>query len=243
MALIDERFERGFEKMAAIRAEMRAGFADMRAEISGVRGDLSGVRADISAVRADLSATQRQMIQIVAGLAIALLGVLTAAIAAGLAQGGELAAACRGASGNAVGERGPAVFAAVTEETGRLLGAQTSNLMCLSWKAVRAALFGHDGLESHACADRCGPRGAHPGGTRPPGGLSRVDLHWRRGSRSHPHPEGSPLEHLPIPDGASPGLPAPLGAASLWSRQRSPTPPSPRPRADLRRPRYREYPP
>ncbi len=83
MALIDERFERGFEEMAAMRAEMRAGFADMRAEISGVRGDLSGVRADISAVRADLSATQRQMIQIVAGLAIALLGVLTAAIAAG----------------------------------------------------------------------------------------------------------------------------------------------------------------
>jgi hypothetical protein len=57
--VIDERFERGFEEMRAMRAEMHAGFA--------------GVRADISAL-------QRQLTHIFAGFAITLLGVLAAGI-------------------------------------------------------------------------------------------------------------------------------------------------------------------
>ncbi len=56
MAVIDERFERGFE-------EMRAGFAE---------------------VRADISALQRLITQILAGFAITLLGVVAAGIVAAL---------------------------------------------------------------------------------------------------------------------------------------------------------------
>ena len=60
MAVIDERFERGLEEMRAMRQEMHAGFM---------------------ALRGDLSAFQRQVTNILAGFAIALLGVLTAAAA------------------------------------------------------------------------------------------------------------------------------------------------------------------
>ena len=60
MAVIDERFERGFEEMRAMREEMHAGFA---------------------ALRSDLSALQRQITHILAGLAIALLGVIAAGMA------------------------------------------------------------------------------------------------------------------------------------------------------------------
>jgi len=73
MAVIDERFERGFEEMRAMREEMRAGFAELRGEIAGVRGDLA--------------AFQRQMMRIRAGFAIALLSVVAAGIAAAITAG------------------------------------------------------------------------------------------------------------------------------------------------------------
>ena len=68
MALIDERFERAFEEMRAMREEMRAGFV--------------GLRGEIAHVRSDLSAWQRQITHILAGFAIALLGIVAAGIAA-----------------------------------------------------------------------------------------------------------------------------------------------------------------
>jgi hypothetical protein len=70
MAVIDERFERAFEEMGAMREEMRAGFVSLRGEIAEVRGDLS--------------AFQRQVTHILAGFAIALLGVVAAGVAAAI---------------------------------------------------------------------------------------------------------------------------------------------------------------
>lgn len=66
-SVIDERFERGFGEMREMREEMRAGFVGLRGEIAEIRGDLS--------------AFQRQVTHIVAGFAIALLGVVAAAVA------------------------------------------------------------------------------------------------------------------------------------------------------------------
>jgi hypothetical protein len=63
MAVVDERFERGFEEMRAMREEMHAGFA---------------------ALRGDLSAFQRQVTHILAGFAITLLGVVAAGVAAAI---------------------------------------------------------------------------------------------------------------------------------------------------------------
>jgi hypothetical protein len=59
--VVDERLERAFEEMRAMREEMHAGFA---------------------ALRSDLSAVQRQVTHILAGFAIALLGVIAAGMAA-----------------------------------------------------------------------------------------------------------------------------------------------------------------
>jgi ATP/maltotriose-dependent transcriptional regulator MalT len=70
MVVIDERFERGFEEMRAMREDMHAGFAALRGEMAHVRGDLS--------------AFQRQVTQILAGFAITLLGVVAAGVAAAI---------------------------------------------------------------------------------------------------------------------------------------------------------------
>ena len=68
MGTIDDKFDRRFSEMHALREETRAGFADLR--------------GDIADVRRDLSASQRQLNLIVAGFAFALLGLLGAFVAA-----------------------------------------------------------------------------------------------------------------------------------------------------------------
>ena len=70
MAVIDERSERGFDEMRALRAEMHAGFAQ--------------VHTEFAQMRADMSALQRQIMHIFAGFAIALLGVVGAGVVATL---------------------------------------------------------------------------------------------------------------------------------------------------------------
>jgi uncharacterized coiled-coil DUF342 family protein len=75
--VIDERFERGFEEMRALRAEMHAGFAQ-------VHTDFAQVHTEFAQMRADMSALQRQMMHIFAGFAITLLGVVGAGIVATL---------------------------------------------------------------------------------------------------------------------------------------------------------------
>jgi hypothetical protein len=60
-------------ELGLVRTEMRDGFRDLRAEIGGVR-------AEMIALRADFVAMQRQLIQIVWGFAIAMLGAVVALI-------------------------------------------------------------------------------------------------------------------------------------------------------------------
>jgi hypothetical protein len=60
MTAMDEKFERQFDELRALREEMRAGFAELRA---------------------DLSAFQRQVTFIVGGFAVGLLGLLGAWLA------------------------------------------------------------------------------------------------------------------------------------------------------------------
>ena len=75
MAAIDQRFDRESEairdlgrEIRDLRDEMRSGFSELRVEIAGCR--------------ADLWAFQKQVLPIVAGLAIALIGLLGAFVAA-----------------------------------------------------------------------------------------------------------------------------------------------------------------
>ena len=91
MAVIDARFEHAFEELRAMREEMRAEFAAVRGEIgglrdefAGLRGEFAGLRGDVADVRGDLSAFQRQVTHILAGFAIALLGVMAAGVAAAI---------------------------------------------------------------------------------------------------------------------------------------------------------------
>ncbi len=75
MASIDDRFDRLFDEIHALRDEMNAGFAELRAEMLSLRRD----------VHADHVALQRHVNLIVAGFAIALLGLLGASRGAVLA--------------------------------------------------------------------------------------------------------------------------------------------------------------
>jgi hypothetical protein len=82
MTLIDEKFDRGFDEMRSVREEMRVGFAAVHGDLAAIRGDMAAMRGDISELRGGLSALQRQLTQIFAGFAIALLGVIAAGIVA-----------------------------------------------------------------------------------------------------------------------------------------------------------------
>ncbi len=69
-------------------AEMRGELGRLRelpgevAEMRGELGALRGLPEAVAALRSDLSATQRQMVQIAAGLAVGLLGTNAALVAA-----------------------------------------------------------------------------------------------------------------------------------------------------------------
>ncbi len=68
MATIDDKFDRLFSEIHALRNEMNAGFAELRAEMVSLRRD----------VHADHVALHRHVNLIVAGFAVALLGLLGA---------------------------------------------------------------------------------------------------------------------------------------------------------------------
>jgi hypothetical protein len=68
MSAMDEKWDRAFEELRTLHAEMRPGFADLRAEIA--------------ATRADLWSFQKQVLAIVAAAAVALIGLLGAFVAA-----------------------------------------------------------------------------------------------------------------------------------------------------------------
>jgi hypothetical protein len=75
VAAMDEKFELLFAETRAQREGMRADLADLRAEM---RAGFTGLRGEIREVRGDLAAYQRQMMFIIAGFGIGLLGVLSA---------------------------------------------------------------------------------------------------------------------------------------------------------------------
>jgi hypothetical protein len=82
MAAMDEKFDRLFTETRALRAEMGEGFAEVRAEMRAGFGELRAeMRAGFAEQRGELVALQRQLTFIVAGFAVALIGVLAAAVA------------------------------------------------------------------------------------------------------------------------------------------------------------------
>ena len=109
MAAIDDRYDRLFEELRTQRQEMRAGFADIRDELKGLRSEFGGLRSEFGDLRsefgglrsefgglhtematlrrdvhADHVALQRHLLSIIAGQAIAVLGLVGAFVAAQL---------------------------------------------------------------------------------------------------------------------------------------------------------------
>ena len=78
MAAIDEKFDRQFEETRALREEMRSGFSDLRAEMGALRQRMD---AGFAEQHHEMFAFQRQMLFIVAGFVVALIGLLGAAVA------------------------------------------------------------------------------------------------------------------------------------------------------------------
>jgi hypothetical protein len=76
MSAIDTSFERAFAEM---RADRESRTIEMRADRESRTIEM---RAGFAEVRADISALQRQVTQICAGFAVALLGVVAAGIVA-----------------------------------------------------------------------------------------------------------------------------------------------------------------
>jgi hypothetical protein len=78
MAAIDEKFDRQFEETRALREDVRSGFSELRAEMGALRQRRD---AGFSEQHRELLAFQRQMLFIVAGLMVALIGLLGGAVA------------------------------------------------------------------------------------------------------------------------------------------------------------------
>jgi hypothetical protein len=76
MSAIDTSFQRVFDEMRADRDSLRT---EMCADRDSLRTEM---RAGFAEVRSDISALQRQVTQICAGFAVALLGVVAAGIVA-----------------------------------------------------------------------------------------------------------------------------------------------------------------
>jgi hypothetical protein len=82
MTAIDGTFDRAFDELKALRADMHDEFRAVRSDISEIQrqlaqiGEFRSVRADISAVQRDISGLQRQLAQIGWGVVGALTAVL-----------------------------------------------------------------------------------------------------------------------------------------------------------------------
>ena len=87
MSAIDTSFQRVFDELRAdrdsLRTEMCADRDSLRTEMCADRDSLrTEMRAGFAEVRSGISALQRQVTQICAGFAVALLGVVAAGIVA-----------------------------------------------------------------------------------------------------------------------------------------------------------------
>ena len=80
MAAIDEKFDRQFEETRALREEVRSGFSELRAEMRALQQRMD---AGFSEQHHEMLAFHRQMLFIVAGFMVALIGLLGALVAQG----------------------------------------------------------------------------------------------------------------------------------------------------------------
>ena len=80
MAAIDEKFDRQFEETRALREEVRSGFSEVRAEMRALQQRMD---AGFSEQHHEMLAFHRQMLFIVAGFVVALIGLLGALVAQG----------------------------------------------------------------------------------------------------------------------------------------------------------------
>lgn len=90
IAAMDEKFDRQFDELRTLRAEMRSGFSELRAEMhagfSELRAEMQGgsselraeMHAGFSELRAEIVALHRQQSFILTGFAVGLLGLLGA---------------------------------------------------------------------------------------------------------------------------------------------------------------------
>jgi hypothetical protein len=85
MTAIDEKFDRQLEETRALREEVRSGFSDVRAGFSELRGEMQALQhrvdARFSEQYRELIAFHRQVLFIVAGFVVALIGLLSAVVA------------------------------------------------------------------------------------------------------------------------------------------------------------------
>jgi hypothetical protein len=89
MAAIDEKFDRQFEETRALREEVRSGFSELRAEMralhqrmdTGFSTEHQRMDTGFSEQHHEMLALQRQLLFIVAGFVVALIGLLGAAVA------------------------------------------------------------------------------------------------------------------------------------------------------------------
>ena len=80
MAAIDEKFDRQFEETRALRGEVRSGFSELGAEMRALQQRMD---AGFSEQHHEMLAFHRQMLFIVAGFVVALIGLLGALVAQG----------------------------------------------------------------------------------------------------------------------------------------------------------------
>jgi hypothetical protein len=78
MAAIDEKFDRQLAELRALREEMRSGFSQLRAEMGTLR---QRVDAGFSEQHHEMLAFHRQMLFIIAGFVVALIGLLGVVVA------------------------------------------------------------------------------------------------------------------------------------------------------------------
>src|SRR6185295_154667 len=84
MAAIDEKFDRQFEETRALREEVRSGLSELRAEMralhqrmdTGFSTEHQRMDTGFSEQHHEMLALQRQMLFIVAGFVVALIGLL-----------------------------------------------------------------------------------------------------------------------------------------------------------------------
>jgi chromosome segregation ATPase len=93
LATVDEKLGHLQSEVTSLRKDMNTGFADLRAEMhagfeslasdlrSEIRADFAGLRTEMATDRAQVAALSRQMLTLLGGFMIGLLGLLAAVVA------------------------------------------------------------------------------------------------------------------------------------------------------------------